>query len=132
MSLKPLAERKIGAAQVMARLRPKLSAVPGANLFLQPVQDIRVGGRLTGAAYHFTLQGDDLGADDWAPRVLRKLQTLPGLVDVNSDQQNRGLQAAVVIDRDTASRLGVTPQMIDGPPSTTPSGSGRYQPCIPS
>ena len=114
MSLKPLAERKIGAAQVMARLRPKLAAVPGASLFLQPVQDIRVGGRMSGAAYQFTLQGDDLQElNHWAPRVLRKLQTLPGLVDVNSDQQNRGLQAAVVIDRDTASRLGITPQMID-------------------
>ena len=114
MSLKPLAERKIGAAQVIARLRPKLAAVPGASLFLQPVQDIRVGGRMSGAAYQFTLQGDDLQQlNHWAPRVLRKLQTLPGLVDVNSDQQNRGLQAAVVIDRDTASRLGITPQMID-------------------
>jgi multidrug efflux pump len=114
MSLKPLAERKIGVAQIMARLRPKLAAVPGASLFLQPVQDIRVGGRLAGAAYQFTLQGDDLQElNHWAPRVLRKLEALPGLVDVNSDQQNRGLQAAVVIDRDTASRLGITPQMID-------------------
>ena len=114
MSLKPLAERKLGAPQVMARLRPKLASVPGASLFLQTVQDLRVGGRLSGAAYQFTLQGDDLPELNlWAPRMLRKLQTLPGLVDVNSDQQNRGLQASLVIDRDTAARLGITPQMID-------------------
>jgi multidrug efflux pump len=114
MSLKPLAERKLSAGQVMARLRPKLGAVPGASLFLQAIQDLRIGGRLSGAAYQFTLQGDDLPElNDWAPRMLRKLQTLPGLLDVNSDQQNRGLQAAVQIDRDTASRLGITAQMID-------------------
>jgi len=114
MALKPLAERRLSAAQVMARLRPKLSAVPGASLFLQTIQDLRIGGRLTGAAYQFTLQGDDLQElNQWAPRMLRKLQTLPGLVDVNSDQQNHGLQASVDIDRDTASRLGVTPRMID-------------------
>jgi multidrug efflux pump len=114
ISLKPIAERKLSAPQVMARLRPKLAAVPGASLFLQTVQDLRVGGRLSGAAYQFTLQGDDLQElNRWAPRMLRKLQTLPGLVDVNSDQQNRGLQASLVIDRDTAARLGITPQMID-------------------
>ena len=114
MSLKPLAVRKLSAAEVMARLRPKLAAVPGASLFLQSIQDLRIGGRLSGAAYQFTLQGDDLAElNRWAPRMLRKLQTLPGLVDVNSDQQNRGLQASVEIDRDTASRLGVTSQMID-------------------
>jgi len=114
MSLKPLAERKLSAAQVMARLRPKLGTVPGASLFLQSIQDLRIGGRLSGAAYQFTLQSDDLEElNRWAPRLLRKLQTLPGLVDVNSDQQNRGLQASVVIDRDTAARLGITPQMID-------------------
>jgi multidrug efflux pump len=114
MSLKPLTERHLGAAQVMARLRPKLATVPGASLFLQTVQDLRVGGRLSGAAYQFTLQGEDLQELNlWAPRMVHKLQTLPGLVDVNSDQQNRGLQASLVIDRDTAARLGVTPQMID-------------------
>jgi multidrug efflux pump len=114
MSLKPLAERKLSAAQVMGRLRPKLGTVPGASLFLQTVQDVRLGGRLSGAAYQYTLQGDDLHElNHWAPRMLRKLQTLPGLVDVNTDQQNRGLQAAVTIDRDTAARLGITPQMID-------------------
>ncbi len=114
MSLKPLAERKIGAAQVIARLRPKLATVAGASLFLQAVQDLRVGGRLSNAMYQFTLQGDDLRElNHWAPRMFRKLQTGPGLVDVSTDQQNRGLEASVVIDRDTASRLGITPQMID-------------------
>ncbi|HEX7408627.1 MAG TPA: multidrug efflux RND transporter permease subunit [Candidatus Binatia bacterium] len=114
MSLKPLAARKISAAQVIARLRPKLAAVPGASLFLQTVQDIRVGGRLSNAMFQFTLQGDDLQElNAWAPRMFRKLQTLPGVVDVSTDQQNKGLQASVVIDRDTASRLGITPQMID-------------------
>jgi multidrug efflux pump len=114
VSLKPLAERKIGVAQVIARLRPKLAAVPGASLFLQAIQDVRVGGRLSNAMYQFTLQGDDLRElNQWAPRMFRKLQTVPGVVDVSTDQQNRGLEASLVIDRDTASRLGVTPQMID-------------------
>src|SRR5439155_15975337 len=114
VSLKPLAERKVSASQVIARLRPKLSTVPGASLYLQAVQDIRVGGRLSNAAYQFTLRGDNLRElNAWAPRLLGKLQTLPYLADVSSDQQNRGLEAALVIDRDTAARLGITPQMID-------------------
>jgi multidrug efflux pump len=114
MSLKPLAERTLSASQVMARLRPQLAAVPGASLYLQTVQDLRIGGRLSGAAYQFTLQADDLQElNRWAPRLLHKLQTLPGIVDVNSNQQNRGLQASVVVDRDTAARLGITPQAID-------------------
>jgi multidrug efflux pump len=113
-SLKPLRERKISVDQVMARLRGKLSSVPGANLYLQVVQDIRIGGRRSNAAWQFTLQGDDLKElNHWAPRLLSRLQTLPQLVDVNSDQQNKGLEAAVVIDRDTAARVGLTPQQID-------------------
>jgi multidrug efflux pump subunit AcrB len=114
MALKPLAERKISAAEVMARLRPKLATVPGASLYLQAVQDIRVGGRLSTALFQFTLQGDDLQElNHWAPRLLRKLQTLPIVTDVSSDQQNRGLEASIVVDRDTASRLGITARMID-------------------
>ncbi len=114
MALKPIDERKLTAAEVMARLRPKLTTVPGANLYLQAVQDIRVGGRLSNALFQFTLQGDDLRElNRWAPRVQRKLQELPSLVDVSSDAQNRGLEASLVIDRDTASRLGITPQLID-------------------
>ena len=114
MALKPIDERKLTAAEVMARLRPKLATVPGASLYLQAVQDIRVGGRLSNALFQFTLQGDDLRElNRWAPRVQRKLQELPSLVDVSSDAQNRGLEASLVIDRDTASRLGITPQLID-------------------
>src|SRR3989441_2509059 len=114
MALKPRAERKISAAEVIARLRPQLAGVPGATLYLQAIQDVRVGGRLSNALFQFTLQGDDLRElNHWAPRMLRKLQTLPHLVDVSSDQQNRGLEVSVAIDRDTAARLRITPQMID-------------------
>ncbi len=114
IALKPLAERKADANQIMARLRGKLSSVPGASLYLQSVQDIRVGGRVSNAQLQFTLQGDDLKElNRWAPRVLGQLQKLPELADVNSDQQNRGLEATLAIDRDTASRLGITTQMID-------------------
>ena len=114
IALKPVAERRATVAEVMARLRPKLAGVAGASLYLQAAQDLRIGGRLGSGAYQFTLQGDDLAElGAWAPRMLRAMQALPALVDVNSDQQNRGLQASVVIDRDTAARLGVTPRMID-------------------
>jgi multidrug efflux pump len=114
IALKPVAERHATMAEVMARLRPKLAGVPGASLYMQAVQDLRIGGRLGNGAYQFTLQGDDLAElSAWAPRMLRAMQTLPALVDVSSDQQNRGLQASVAIDRDTAARLGVTPRMID-------------------
>jgi multidrug efflux pump len=114
VSLKPLAERKMSAAAVIARLRGKLAHVPGATLFLQPVQDIRVGGRMSNAAYQFTLQGDDLKElGEWSGRMLQKLRTMPELTDVNTDQQNAGLAAALTIDRDTAARFGITPAMID-------------------
>jgi len=115
VGLKAREERDVTADQVIARLRARTAHVPGATLFLQPVQDLRVGGRIGAAQYQYTLQGDD--ANEllrWAPRVLEKLRTLPQLADVNSDQQDRGLQASLAIDRSTASRLGVTPQMIDG------------------
>ena len=114
VALKPLAERKISADQISARLRPKLASVAGASLFLQPVQDIRIGGRPSGALYQFTLQGDDLGElDAAAPKVLAKLRTMPMLTDVNSDQMNGGLESALAIDRDSAARLGITTRMID-------------------
>ncbi len=106
--------RKETADQVISRLRPKLSHEPGANLFLQAVQDLRVGGRQGNAQYQYTLQGDNTQELlQWAPRVLQKLRTVKQLVDVNSDQQNKGLQSSLVIDRVTAARLGITPQMID-------------------
>jgi multidrug efflux pump len=99
---------------VIARLRGKLAHVPGASLFLSPVQDVRVGGRLGGAQYQYTLQADDAKElFSWAPRIVRAFRQLKELTDVNSDQQDKGLQASLVIDRPTASRLGITPQAID-------------------
>jgi multidrug efflux pump len=114
ISLKPHAEGKFSADQVIARLRPKLANVPGAPTYLQAVQDLRIGGRASGAQYQYTLQSVDLeGLNTWAPKVERKLRTLPEIVDVNSDQQDKGLQSLVVFDRGTASRLGLSPQLID-------------------
>ena len=114
VSLKPREQRKSTADQVIAHLRGKLAHVPGATLVLQPVQDVRTGGRPAAAQYQYTLQGDNATELlDWAPRVLGRLKKLPELTDVNSDQQNKGLQASLVIDRATASRLGITPQAID-------------------
>lgn len=114
VSLKPLKERNIDIDHVIARLRPKLARVPGATLFLQAVQDVRIGGRMGGGQYQYTLQGDDFAElVKWAPLVTAKLKTLTGLVDVNSDQQDKGLQASLVIDRNTAARLGVTAKQID-------------------
>jgi hydrophobe/amphiphile efflux-1 (HAE1) family protein len=112
--LKPLGERKITADQVIGRLRRKLAAVPGATLYMQSAQDLTIGGRQSQAQYQYTLQGEDLNElNAWAPRLLRKLRTLPELRDVNTDQQDKGLQASIVIDRDTASRLGIAAQDID-------------------
>jgi multidrug efflux pump len=114
VSLKPLDQRKQSADQIIARLRAKTSHVPGATLVLQPVQDVRVGGRPSAAQYQYTLQGDNAAQLlEWAPRVFARLKRLPQLADANSDQQNKGLQAALTIDRATASRLGITPQLID-------------------
>jgi len=114
VGLKPQGQRNVTVDQVIGRLRGKLSGVPGATLYLQAVQDVRMGGRFGAAQYQYTLQGDDPNElFDWAPRVYAKLRTLKELTDVNSDQQNKGLQASLTIDRATASRLGVTPQTID-------------------
>ena len=114
VALKPLSQRKESADQVVARLRVKLAKEPGANLFLNPVQDIRVGGRQSNATYQYTLQADDL-ADlrAWEPRIRQAMSELPELVDVNTDAQDKGLQTSLIIDRDTASRLGISPQLID-------------------
>ena len=112
--LKPIAERKISADLVIARLRQQLAGVPGARLFLQASQDVRVGGRGSNAQYEYTLSADDLGdLRKWEPRIRQALSTLPQLVDVNSDQQDLGLQTSLVIDRDAATRLGVTVSQID-------------------
>ena len=114
VSLQPREKRKATADQVIARLRGKLAHVAGATLVLQPVQDLRVGGRSSAAQYQYTLRGDNSPELlEWAPKVFERLKKLPELTDVTSDQQNRGLQASLVIDRATASRLGITPQMID-------------------
>jgi len=114
VALKPLSERKETADQVVARLRGKLSKEPGANLFLQPVQDVRVGGRIANAQYQYTVQADDL-ADlrTWEPKIRAALSALPELADVNTDTQDKGLQTSLVIDRDAASRLGINPKLID-------------------
>jgi multidrug efflux pump len=114
IALKPLAERGVPAAQVIARLRTKLAQEPGAQLFLNPVQDIRVGGRLSDATYQFTLQADEL-ADlrTWTPRLEAELRRLPELADVNSDQEARGLQTTLVLDRNSAARLGINTSQID-------------------
>jgi multidrug efflux pump len=114
ISLKPLGPRKAPAARVIARLRGKLAHEPGARLFLVPVQDIRVGGRQSNAAYQFTLQADDLAAlRTWTPRLQRALAGVPEVVDVNSDQEVHALQTSLTIDRDAAARLGLTPKDID-------------------
>jgi multidrug efflux pump len=114
IALKPLAERDASADQIINRLRPKLNSVPGVSLLIQAVQDLRVGGRMSASQYQFTLQSDNLEElKHWAPIVLNRMHKMPELTDVNSDQQNNGLEAKLVIDRPTASRLGITPQTID-------------------
>ncbi|HKF22154.1 MAG TPA: multidrug efflux RND transporter permease subunit [Candidatus Angelobacter sp.] len=112
--LKPMNERKLSADQVIARLRPKLTSVPGATLFLQAQQELQIGGRGSNSQFQYTLTSEDLNdLNTWAPRILAKLRTLPDLRDVNSDQQNKGLSAQIIIDRDTASRLGISAAQID-------------------
>ena len=114
ISLKPLEERELSVDQVIARLRPKLAKVTGAPTVLQAIQDLRIGGRASSAQYQYTLQSVDLAElNAWAPKVERQLRTLPEITDVNSDQQDKGLQSLVVFDRSTASRLGLSPQLID-------------------
>ncbi len=114
LSLKPKEKRNATPDQIIARLRGKLARVPGASLYLQPIQDIRIGGRLGNAQYQYTLQGDDAKElFQWAPRVLERMRGLRQLVDVNTDQQIMGLQATLVVDRATASRLGISAQLID-------------------
>jgi multidrug efflux pump len=113
-SLYPLGERKLSADGVIARLRRAMSVVPGATLFLQAVQDIRVGGRASNAQYQYTLQGPTLEElNEWSPKIAAALQREPSLADVNSDQQNKGLESDLVIDRDAAAQLGITVSQID-------------------
>jgi multidrug efflux pump len=114
VALKPLAERKVSADQIINRLRPKLAAVPGATLYLQAVQDVRIGGRQSAAQYQYTIQSDNLATlNHWGVVLLKEFRGIHQLTDMNSDQQNKGLEASLVIDRPTASRLGITPESID-------------------
>ncbi|MGD1276425.1 MAG: multidrug efflux RND transporter permease subunit [Tepidisphaeraceae bacterium] len=115
VTLKPIgSQRRETADQVVNRLRGKLAHIPGATLYLVPFQDVRVGGRSSNAQFQYTLRGDNLkDLTTFAPRLLQKVRTLPGLADVNSDQQDAGLEASLTYDRATAARLGITPQTID-------------------
>jgi len=114
IQLKPIAERKLTTDEVIDRIRAKTENMPGAQLFLQNSQDLRAGGRQSNAQYQFTLQTQDLAElNQWGPKLLEQLQKEPKLTDVNSDQQSSGLSSNVVIDRDTASRLGLTAQAVD-------------------
>ncbi|HEV7224332.1 MAG TPA: multidrug efflux RND transporter permease subunit [Pirellulales bacterium] len=113
-ALRPIEERGLSADLVIARIRGKLSGIAGANLFLQASQDLRIGGRSSSAQFQYTLRGDNLeDLNEWGPRLMREVRGIPGVVDVNSDQQNKGLQARLTIDRLAAARLGVTLQAID-------------------
>lgn len=114
INLKPLEERHESASAVIHRLQPKLAEVDGITLFLQPVQDLTVETRVSRTQYQYSLEDPNLEElREWAPKFVAGLQELPELADVASDQQSSGLQLQVKIDRDTAARLGVTPQMID-------------------
>ncbi len=114
ISLKPLEERKISAEQIIARLRPRLGHITGATVFLQAAQDVRVGGRMGNAQYQFTMRGDNLeDLTSFAPRMLEQLRGIHIITDVNSDQQNHGMQMMIDYDRDTAARFGISPQLID-------------------
>jgi multidrug efflux pump len=113
-ALKPLDERKISASDVINRLRPRLSGIPGAMTFLQAGQDLRIGGRQSNAQYQYTIQSENLpDLVKWGPTVLAEMRKLPGFTDVNSDQQNAGLQASLTYDRQTAARLRLSAQLID-------------------
>jgi multidrug efflux pump len=115
VQLKDPGERKgVTADAVIARLRGRLARIPGATLYLQSVQDIRVGGRGSNSQYQYTLHADNLSdLNSWSQRLLVKMRDLPGIRDANTDQQNRGLQASLVVDRDTATRLGLSAQAVD-------------------
>ncbi|MEY2505656.1 MAG: multidrug efflux pump, partial [Verrucomicrobiota bacterium] len=113
-ALKPLEERKINSSEVINRLRPKLGGIPGAMTFMQAGQDLRIGGRQSNSQYQYTIQSENLpDLVKWGPTVLQEMRKLPGFTDVNSDQQNAGLQASLTYDRQTAARLGLSAQLID-------------------
>jgi hydrophobic/amphiphilic exporter-1 (mainly G- bacteria), HAE1 family len=114
ITLKPREERNVDAQQIIARLRPKLEGVEGARLYMQASQDLRLGGRATRTQFEFTLQDANLAElNEWAPKILARMQTLPELRDVATDQQTEGTTLQLAIDRDAASRYGIKPQLID-------------------
>jgi multidrug efflux pump len=114
IALKPLNERKISAADVINRLRPKLNRLPVASSFLQAAQDLRIGGRQSNALYQYTIQSDNVAdLSHWGPILLAGMQKLPGFQDVSSDAQNSGLEELLTYDRPTAARLGITPSSLD-------------------
>lgn len=114
ITLKPPNERKMSSDEVLAHLRPELAKVPGAALYLQVVQELLVGARLGNAQFQYTLSADSLkNLNTWVPRVLAKIRDLPGMADANSDQLNNGLQSFITYDRDTASRFGITSQLLN-------------------
>ncbi|UGV26223.1 multidrug efflux RND transporter permease subunit [Rhodopseudomonas boonkerdii] len=114
ITLKPRDERSASAQQIIARLRPQLEKVEGARLFMQAAQDVRLGGRATRTQFEYTLQDSNLAElNEWAPKILAKMQTLPELRDVATDQQTKGTTLTLSIDRDNASRFGISPQLID-------------------
>ena len=114
VALKPLSERKVSAMDVINRLRPKINKLPVASAFLQPVQDLRIGGRSSNALYQYTIQSDNIpDLFHWGPILLTNMRKLPGLQDVNTDQQNGGLEAMLNYDRVTAARLGQTAESLD-------------------
>jgi multidrug efflux pump subunit AcrB len=114
IALKPLPGRKVTADEVIARLRPKAARLPSIKLFLQSAQDLRLGGRSARTQYQYTVQDADLDElKQWAPKVVERLRKLPELKDVATDQQTAGLQLGITLNRDTASRLGITPQAVD-------------------
>jgi multidrug efflux pump len=114
IALKPLADRKVSAAQIIDRLRPQLNRLPVASAFLQAVQDLRIGGRSSNAMYQYTIQSDTVqDLSKWGPLILNQMKGLPGLQDVSSDQQNGGLDELLSYDRVTAARLGLNTQQLD-------------------
>ena len=125
MTLKPFEERKLTASQVIDRLRPKLNSVPGARAVLQAVQNLKIGAKSSNAQYQYTLRSDSV--DDlvqWGPVLFDQMRKLPELTDVDTDQQNSGLEARLVYDRQTAARLGITTQLMD---TTLYSAFGQSQ-----
>ena len=125
IALKPLEDRKVTAPEIIGRLRPKMARLPVASAFLQAAQDLRVGGRQSNALYQYTLQSDNVrDLSQWGPILLARMKKLPGFQDVNSDQQNNGLDQFLTYDRVTAARLGITPQSLN---STLYSAFGQSQ-----